>query len=471
MRPPFFMLKFKQSDNLLAAMRDGQVLTRSDKLRLIVTLSIPSVLAQITSVLMFYIDAAMVGHLGAKASASIGIVETTTWLFGSLTSAASLGFSVQVAHKVGAKDFAGARDVYRQGLISTGILGITIAVVAALIAWPLPIWLGGGEDIRHDASIYFLIYALALPFMQLSGLSSNSLKSSGNMRVPGATSIMMCLLDVVFNYLFIYILNLGVAGAAMGTFAAIVVTASVNLYFAAWRSEILSLRHSGVFRQNRNLVRKALSISTPLALQYIFMGGAQIVSTLIVAPLGNVAIAANTFAITVESLCYMPGYGIGDAASTLTGQSLGAGRPDVCRSFAWMTVGLGMAVMAVMGALMYVFAPQMLGFITPVDEIRTLGTTVLRIEAFAEPMFAASIVAASVCVGAGDTKSPTVINLCCMWIVRLSLAALLAKDYGLPGVWFAMAVELTLRGTLYLVHLGRGKWIGKFRKYADKVPA
>ena len=191
----------------------------------------------------------------------------------------------------------------------------------------------------------------------------------------------------------------------------------------------------------------------------MFMGGAQIVSTLIVAPLGNIAIAANTFAITVESLCYMPGYGIGDAASTLTGQSLGAGRVDVCRSFAKMTVGLGMVVMAVMGILMFLFAPQMLGFITPVDEIRSLGTTALRIEAFAEPMFASSIVTASVCIGAGDTKSPTVINLCSMWFVRLSLAALLAKNYGLPGVWFAMAVELTIRGTLYLIHLFRGKWI------------
>lgn len=441
-------------------MRDGKSLTRLDKLRLIVTLSIPSVLAQMTSVMMFYIDAAMVGHLGANASASIGLVESTTWLFGSITSAASMGYAVQVAHKVGAKDFEGARSVYVNGLMATGILGLAIAVVAAAIAFPLPGWLGGGEDIRHDASLYFLIFAMALPFMQISSVSSNSLKSSGNMRVPGATSIMMCLLDVVFNYLYIYICNLGVVGAALGTLSAVVVTAATVVYFATCRSEILSFRKERQrFRFNRAYVRKALGISSPLALQYIFMGGAQVVSTLIVAPLGNIAIAANTFAITVESLCYMPGYGIGDAASTLTGQSLGAGRADVCRSFARMTVGLGMSVMALMGVLMYVFAPQMLGLITPVDDIRALGTAALRIQAFAEPMFAAAIVTTSVCIGAGDTKSPTVINLCCMWIVRLTLAAALAPHYGLRGVWFAMAVELTIRGTLYLVHLFRGRWL------------
>ena len=139
------------------------------------------------------------------------------------------------------------------------------------------------------------------------------------MRVPGATSIMMCVLDVVFNYIFIYICNWGVVGAALGTLAAVVVTAGMNLYFATCVSKILSLRHEkGVFKINKAYIRKALGISSPLALQYMFMGGAQIVSTLIVAPLGNIAIAANTFAITVESLCYMPGHGVGQPELSFT---------------------------------------------------------------------------------------------------------------------------------------------------------
>ena len=189
------------------------------------------------------------------------------------------------------------------------------------------------------------------------------------------------------------------------------------------------------------------------------MSGAQIVSTLIVAPLGNIAIAANSFAITAESLCYMPGYGIGDAATTLVGQTYGAARKDLCTSFARMTVGLGMLVMAFMGAVMYVFAPEMIGLLSPVEAIRTLGTTVLRIEAFAEPFFAASIVVYSICVGAGDTLRPAIMNLISMWCVRLTLAAWLARDYGLKGVWTAMAIELTFRGSLFLYRLFRGNWL------------
>jgi Na+-driven multidrug efflux pump len=196
-----------------------------------------------------------------------------------------------------------------------------------------------------------------------------------------------------------------------------------------------------------------------MAFQSMLMSGAQIVSTMIVAPLGNFAIAANTFAITAESLCYMPGYGIGEAATTLVGQSIGARRFDLCRSFARTTVFCGMIVMALMGVIMYVAAPELMGLMTPVDAIRDLGADCLRIEAFAEPFFAASIVSYQVCVGAGDTLKPAIINLGSMWLIRLTLATVLASSYGLQGVWFAMAVELTFRGIFFLIRLFRARWI------------
>jgi putative MATE family efflux protein len=301
----------------------------------------------------------MVGQLGARASAAIGLVESSTWLFGSITSAASMGFSVQVAHFIGAKDFIKARQVFRHALIATTILSLIMAVVAAAIAFPLPYWLGGGADIAHDASMYFLIFALAGPFFMLSNLSGSMQKCAGDMRIPSIVSVLMCVLDVCFNYVFIFIAGLGVVGAALGTFFAIVAGAGVNAYFAIFRNSILSLRLDRArFHWVSDYIRHAFQIGAPMAVQSLLMSGAQIVSTIIVAPLGNFAIAANTFAITAESLCYMPGYGIGDAATTLVGQSKGAGRYDICKNFAFTSVFLGMAVMAFMGIVMYVFAPR-----------------------------------------------------------------------------------------------------------------
>jgi Na+-driven multidrug efflux pump len=235
-------------------------------------------------------------------------------------------------------------------------------------------------------------------------------------------------------------------------------------YLAIFKSKILALRIDHIpFVWVWGYLRNALKISAPIAVQNVLMSGAQIVSTLIVAPLGNIAIASNSFAITVESLCYMPGYGIGDAATTLVGQTYGAGRMDLCRNFAHLTVRLGMLVMAFMGLVMYIFAPELMSLLSPIDSICELGTTVLRIEAFAEPFFAAAIITASVCVGAGDTLKPAIINLCSMWFVRLTLAYWLSQSMGLKGVWIAMAIELTFRGGMFLIRLYWGNWLKGFQ--------
>lgn len=454
------MISKKKSDALLKMIRDRQEMTSNQKMNLIVQLSIPSILSQISSILMFYIDASMVGSLGAEASAAIGLVESTMWLFGALTGAAAMGFSVQVAHFIGASDFRQAREVFRQGIMSSSVFSIVLGAIALAVSGPLPIWLGGTEEIHRDSSMYFGIFALCMPFMMMRSIASNMLKCAGNMRVPSVLNVLMCVLDVIFNYICIFILHLGVLGAALGTALSFIIIGVWLMWFAVFRSSELSLtKEPGVWRFQWKYIRNALSIGSPMAAQNVLMSSAQIVSTMIVAPLGVMSIAANSFAVTAESLCYMPGYGIGEAATTLVGQSIGARQSHLARSFAHMTIFLGMAVMALMGVVMWIFAPEMIGFLSPVEEIRQLGTEALRIEAWAEPFFAAAIVSYSICIGAGDTFKPAMMNLGSMWFVRLTLAASLAPVYGLAGVWTAMAIELTFRGCIFLWRIARGTWL------------
>ena len=453
------MKKVRNSELLLSYIREGKMMTQSEKLWLIISLSIPSILAQISATVMFFIDASMVGHLGAKASAAIGLVETTGWLMGGLASAANMGFSVQVAHFIGANDFEAARRVLRQSMVCCMVWALMISLISVIIAPFLPYWMGGSEEIARDASIYFAIFGLAGIFFQAEGLAGSMLKCSGNMKIPSMLNIGMCVMDVLFNYIFIYILDLGVMGAAIGTGIAMLITAVLMLYFLLVKSKMLSLvGRPGSFRPKSDTVGTAFKIGAPMGLQHLLMGGAYIVSTMIVAPLGTIAIAAHSLAITVESLCYMPGYGIAEAATTLVGQGIGAGQKLLTRSFARMSVGLGIAVMTVMGVLMWIFAPELMSLMSPVEEVIAQGTQVLRIEAWAEPMFAAAIVCNGVFIGAGDTMIPAIMSLASMWAVRLTLAASLAPKYGLKGVWTAMAIELTFRGSIFLTRLFKGKW-------------
>ena len=464
-----------RSDALLSMIREGQPMTRRQKLSLAVRLSIPAIIAQLSSILMQYIDASMVGSLGAASSAAVGLVAPTTWLFTGTCSAVAAGFTVQVAHKIGSNDWNSARIILKQSITSTLIFSMFLAAIGVAVSSGLPVWLGGDESIRKDASLYFMLFASFIPAMQLNYLAGGMLRCSGNMRVPSLIGVLMCTLDVVFNFFLIFPTRechisgmtfmipgagLGVEGAALGTAAAATTAAAILLYFLWRRSgELRPSLREGSFKPCKTVLHKALKISIPMAMEHIAICGAQIMTIVIVAPLGVMSLAANSLAVTAESLCYMPGYGIADAATTLVGQSVGARQKELAKSFGRITMMMGMLVMGTTGILMYILAPQIIGIMTPVAEVRDLGAMALRIEAFAEPMFAASIVAYGVFVGAADTIIPCTMNFLSIWGVRLTLAALLAPIYGLRGVWIAMCVELCFRGLIFLVRFERGRWL------------
>ncbi|MBQ3882006.1 MAG: MATE family efflux transporter, partial [Bacteroidales bacterium] len=175
------MTKEKEKDHLLALIRSGGSMTVRQQVKLTLLLCGPAILAQLASILLQFIDASMVGSLGAGPSASIGLVSTTTWIMAGFCMAASQGFSVQVAHLIGSNDFENARKVMRQGFTSVIIFSLFISFLGLSIAGPLPHWLGGSQDINPEASGYFLIYSWFIPMMQLSFFGGSMLQCSGNM--------------------------------------------------------------------------------------------------------------------------------------------------------------------------------------------------------------------------------------------------------------------------------------------------
>ncbi len=443
---------FKAKDRLLALVRGGGDMSGGDKLRLVLMLSVPAMMGQLSSIAMQYIDAMMVGSLGAVATASVGLVSTSTWLFGGVCASLGGGFAVVVAHHIGAREYARARDVMRQAMFVCMMLALCVCLLCVGVHGRLPLWLGGGGEVARLASSYFLVWSLTLPVMQMLFISNAMLRVSGDMVAPFVLGVVMCLLDVLFNSLFIP--RWGVPGAAFATTCSGLTAAVLSLWRLLAFSPELSLVHRwGRLRLEAGILRRGFRIALPMAVEHVVFCGAQIASTLIVVTLGTVAVAANTIGIVVESLCYMPGYGIGDAATALIGQSYGARRMDLIRSFSRLTVWLGVAVMTAMGAVMYVRAPWLTRLMNPDALVQAEGVRALRIEAFAEPMYAASIVAYCIFVGLGDTLVPCVMNLGSIWLIRIPLAALLARSMGIQGVWLAMCIELNVRGAIFLARL------------------
>ena len=379
------------SENLLKDMISGKSMTASQQIGLTVRLSIPAILAQISSIVMQYIDASMVGRLGANASGAIGLVSSTTWLFGGLCIAVTTGFTVQIAQAVGAGEDKSARNIMKQGLIIALCISVILALIAAVISTPLPSWLGGEA-----------VYMLGLPALQMNSIAGGMHQSSGNMRLPGILNVMCCVMDVIFNLFFIFPtrivnlsipflssvrlagsqmagtvqagafgshlstlvqsettmngltftmpgLGLGVAGAALGTITAEAVTCAIMVTTLLWKNKTLHLRKGEHLRFHRDTLTKAVKIGAPVGLEQMVMCSAYVMSTKIVSPLGTIAIAANSFAVTAESFCYMPGYGVQAAATTLVGQCVGAGQKQLSRRMAWITMGLGVSVMTLGG--------------------------------------------------------------------------------------------------------------------------
>ena len=451
-------------------MRNGSKIKLSTQIALVLSLSTPAILEQLAHTAMSYIDTAMVGSLGHEATASIGVVASSTWLIGGITSAVAIGFSVQVAQMIGAGKNKDARSVLCQAIKFNVYFGILLAFIAYLIGFGLPKMLGAEEALRANATAYFQIYALFLPFSLASALYSSILRCSGNILLPSLMNIGMCVLDVIFNLIFIYPTRevwgitlygagMGVKGASLGTGLAMATTAIILFLFTIKGKGVLKLTKDDDWHFRKSTMKNLAYIATPSALERITISLAQIVLTGVVASMGAVAIASNYVAVQTEGICYLPAYGISSAATAMVGQSLGAGRKDMAKRFAYLSVLMSFLLVVVTASLLFYFAPFLTGLLTHDQEVIELGSRVLKIVSFSEPLFAVSIVAIGALRGAGDSKVPFYMNLVSMWGVRVLTVLLFTRQFGVVGVWISMTIELCFRGIIFLYRLIRGNWL------------
>lgn len=190
-------------EQLSSRMRRGEDIPLRETAQVVLALSVPSILQQMVVTAMEYIDAAMVGHIGAEATAAIGIVSSSTWLLHGILVGLYTAFSIQIAQYLGADRQADARGVLRQAMLFNLILGLAAAGFGIGISRFLPGWLGADLSLQADASAYFAIWSAALPFTMAMGMYAAMLRATGDALTPGLISVLVCGLDVVFNFFLI----------------------------------------------------------------------------------------------------------------------------------------------------------------------------------------------------------------------------------------------------------------------------
>lgn len=465
--------------------REGEPSLR-ETIGAVLFLAWPAILEQLMFTAVQYVDTAMVGRLGANATAAVGVTSSSIWLFNGLFAAASIGFSVQVAQLLGAGRTAEARSVTAQSLRFILLFGVLAGGAGVALSFFLPDLLGAAPDVAPDAGWYFRIIAMGMPFMLGTNMISAILRCAGDARSPMLLNSLINVLNMILNFFLIYPTRtvdifggemripgagLGVKGAAMASSLATAFIFCLFLLLLFRRPGPVQITRMDSSKLQPECLRSALRLGLPVAMERGSMCLAQILITGMISGIGTVAMAANHLAVTAESISYSPAYGVSAAATALVGQAAGAKKKNLAMRFAKITTYIGIALMAAGGLLLFVLARPLIMLFTADEEVIVLGTTVLRIVAFAEPLFGAAIVGSGALRGAGDSRAPFLICLGTMWGVRITLVLLLARPLGLVGVWLAMAAELTVRGVIFLVRMFSGRWLqgSVFEEYAAEA--
>lgn len=452
---------------------------KANPIRIIWYLAWPTMLEQILLTLVSYVDTAMVGSLGPDATASIAVCASSTWLINGIFAAIGIGFGVLAGRSLGAGDRIKTAAVMRQGVIATVALGALFTGLMQLIAPHLPVWLGAEPAIRADATAYIRIVGAAYIFSLGTNICSNIIRCSGDTKTPLIFNTATNLINVALNFLFIYPTRtlsifgwdftmwgagMGVKGAALATSISIAFSGFMLLRAMYVKTPVtISLRDS--YKPDWPIIRQMCSLGAPVALERITLSTGQIALTAIITGLGTNALAAHHLAVTAEGMTYLPAFGISAAATTLVAQSLGAKKPALAQRYGKYTMIGGLIFMTVMGVVLFFTAEPLISLFTPAKDVVALGGSVLRLEAFAQPFTALSMVAFGAMRGAGDTKRPFIICAIAMWAIRIPLAFVLARytGLGLTGAWIAMVADLAIRGAIALACFLRGRWVTAWR--------
>lgn len=447
-------------------------------------LAVPAIFENIMSTLVNIVDTAMVGWLGPSATAAAALNSSPMWFIMALSMAISSGTTVLVARAWGAEKYETAGEYARQSLTLCILLGLLLTVVVEIVAPLYPHWMKAEADVIPNAVAYMQIIGFAYIPRFIGMTLYGVVRGSGDTSTPMRVSIAANLLNVVGNFLLIYpsrtldILGgipmwgagLGVRGAAISTAISTGLTGVFMIAFLAKRNDALRFDLKKSYRLKKENVMNILHIGLPTAGERAAISGGQILYTSIISSLGTISLSAHYLAVTAEGVCYNPAHGFEAAAIIMVGQALGARDEKSAERFGRINIVLATIVMAIVSVCMFLFAPWLIGLFSNNADVIAQGASVLRIIAFAEPLFAVSIVSFGALRGSGDTIAPWLIGMACMLGVRLPFAYFFVNilHLGLNGAWYAMGLDLCCRGVFALIRFRSGKWKKRSRQLAER---
>lgn len=443
----------------------GEMPTTRETYISLIRIAAPSVIEMVLSSLIGSVDTMMVGNLGYEAIAAVGLIGQPRMLFMSIFFALNIGLTAVVARRKGEEKHEIANRTLKSMLIVIFALSMVLTAAAIIFASPLMEFAGAipGETLE-DATLYFKIIIAALPINALTMAITASLRGIGNTKVTMYVNTVSNIVNVIFNYLLIEghcgFPRLEVAGAAIASVIGMAVGGALAFVAVTRKEGYLKLNDGSSWKPDADMIKPVLSVGGNSVLEQIALRVGFFTFAKIVAGLGTDNFATHQICMQFLNITFTLGDGIGVAATSLVGQNMGRGRPDVSMLYGKAAQRIALTASAILVSVLIIFRTPLVTLFNDDPAIVALGSKVMIIVALFQPFQTTAVVISGCLRGAGDTRFVALIMLLCITIIRpcVCLFNVYVLKWGLIGAWCASLVDMTLRMTIVYIRFASFKW-------------
>ncbi|MBI2853244.1 MAG: MATE family efflux transporter [Chloroflexi bacterium] len=437
--------------------------TQGSILRNLLALSWPMMVTNSVNMLGPTVDMIWVGRLGAASIAGVGVAGMAVMVLNSLFMGLFTGLRAMVARSVGARDEASAIHIARQALAVGTVSSITIAFVGLFLAEPIMRLTGVQEDVITEGAAYLRISLVGMVAMTFRFMADSVMQASGDTITPMKISIIFRIFHVILAPFLIFgwwiFPRLEVSGAALTQVFSAGVGTALGFWFLFTGRSRLHLTLSR-FHIDSGVIWRLVKIGIPASAMGMERSLGQFILMWFMVPFGTVAVAAHTLNQRIEMFLFVPVFGMGMAASVLTGQNLGAGQPQRAEKSVWLAVALAQGALVIFAAAMLLWAEKFVYVFSSNPGVVEAGSAFLRIAVAGYLLIGVTAILQQGLSGAGDTTAPMLVSLLSMWVVQVPLAYFLPKVAGLGafGVRWAIVAGIVVGAIAYILYFRLGRW-------------
>lgn len=427
-------------------------------------LLIPLIIEQMLNSLMGMVDTLMVSRVGAEAISAVSLVDSINNLVLQVFAAMAAGAAIICSQYLGRKDEKGCNDAAKQIVLTVVVISSVIMIIGVGFRKPLLHLIFGSveEAVMTNAQMYFLITALSYPFIALFQAGAAFYRACGNSKFTMKTALIANVANIVGNTLFIFVLQMGAAGAAVSTLISRALCAFVVFYALRRPGYAIQLKNYFSIRPDLNLIVKILAIGVPSGIENGMFQFGKLAIQSTVSSLGTAAIAAQAMTIIFENVNGMAAVGIGIGLMTVVGQSIGAGRQEEAKYYIVKLAGYAEIAMIISCILVYIAARPVTVLAGMSEESTALCMQMILAITIVKPLlWVPSFTPPNGLRAAGDVRFSMITATLTMWLCRVALSIFLMRvvKTGPIGVWYGMFADWGVRGVIFTIRFVRGKWL------------